>query len=412
MGFLKVLCSALLVCSTLSLTSCMNSGAFTAAQQPGAASSPTGNSAVSSAASSQILYVAHTQTIGTYVVDPASGSITQIGSDVTVQNTASPGAGPLNVTVSPNDRFLFVNSFDTSGNPLLGIFATDGHGVPQLPAIQTVNLAPFEQFSFAPNGKWAYSLIQTTDESTQMTSAIIHQWSIDPATGKLSNTGRQVSDPPAQFSNYSINGTVLGGTVLLSSSEHSIDGFDDVGYLGHSIDPETGALGSPAKFYGVGRAWGDFQTTAFGSKYIATFFNGQEQRLPENTYISILTEDAVPLFRCSSAMSDACLNPADNSGSIEFDRSGNFLFVNDVVRHQIRVLQIDAEHSVLRDTGNAIPFMGELFFSPDDSLVFAISDGDALVHVFSFDKSSGALMAKGSPTALPIPSEIVPSTRN
>ncbi|HKR32519.1 MAG TPA: hypothetical protein VJT08_18705 [Terriglobales bacterium] len=386
----------------------MNSGAFTAAQQPGAASSPTGNSAVSSAASSQILYVAHTQTIGTYVVDPASGSITQIGSDVTVQNTASPGAGPLNVTVSPNDRFLFVNLYDTSGNPFLGIFATDGHGVPQLPAIQTVKLAPFEQFSFDPNGRWAYSLIQTTDESTQMTSAVIHQWSIDPATGKLTETGMQVSDPPAQFSNYAIGSVVLGGTVLLSSSDRSIDGFDDVGYLSHSIDPETGALGPATKFFGFSWQWGEVARIALSSQYVAKFFDGMG---PDDTSICVAP------MQTSTAAPGNCFGLADEQnngdGLMQFDPSGNFLFVHDVITSRIRVLQLDAHNNLLRDTGSFIPVTtGEqVTFSPDDSLVYAVPDADAHLHVFGFDKSSGALTPKGSPTALPLPFVLVSSAR-
>jgi 6-phosphogluconolactonase (cycloisomerase 2 family) len=127
------------------------------------------------------------------------------------------------------------------------------------------------------------------------------------------------------------------------------------------------------------------------------------------TYIDVVPTQntAAAPIHCTSAMSDACLN----AGDIQFDASGNFLFVSDVINHRIRVLQIDANNKMLRDTGSAIPFTGALFFSPDDSLVFAIPDTDTQVHVFSFDQSSGGLTPKGSPIAPPVPFSLVASIR-
>lgn len=85
------------------------------------ANSTTPNSVPLSSAAREIVYVTHSQTIGTYLVDPASGSMTQAGTDITVQDVASPGAGALNVTASPDGRFLYVILFDANGNPSMGV---------------------------------------------------------------------------------------------------------------------------------------------------------------------------------------------------------------------------------------------------------------------------------------------------
>lgn len=111
-------------------------------------------------------------------------------------------------------------------------------------------------------------------------------------------------------------------------------------------------------------------------------------------------------------MTDACFNISSDSGNMQFDPTGNFLFVQDAVLNRIRVLQVEAGQKVLRDTGSAIPFTGSLFFSPNGALVFAVSSADRQVHLFSFDKSSGALTPKGSPTSFSIPFLLVSSTRN
>jgi 6-phosphogluconolactonase (cycloisomerase 2 family) len=170
--------------------------------------------------------------------------------------------------------------------------------------------------------------------------------------------------------------------------------------LRHAIDPQNWE-------------WGDADVTTIGAKYVANYFNGLDERVPAMTYVDILPVQnaSAPLIHCTSTMSDACLN----AGDLHFDHSGDYLFVTDVVLHRIRVLRVDPAAALLRDTGSFIPCSSDapqMFFGPDDRLVYAIPDADAAVHIFGFDPASGSLTSLGAPVPFAVPYALIPAARN
>lgn len=396
----KLFGSSLLLCFTLSLTACMTSSGTAGAPTPATVTPQ-----------QEVVYVAHPQSIGTYTVDPSTGNLTQVAADVDV-GFGSPQAGPLEFTVSSDGHFLYLQTSDATGAEQLVVLSTDARGVPQMPSVQTVDLPAFSQVTFDPNGKWAYVLTPTFDESTQAGSAVIDQWSVDPGTGKLSDTGVHVSDPPVPFSNYALNGTVQRGSAVVSSAFQSVDGFSQLAFLSHAVDPQTGAPSTGTTFVGRGWEWGDDDVTAINDKYVVNFFNGLEDRFPGMTYIDVFSTQ-VPssaLIHCTSTMTDACLNAGNQ---LQFDAAGDFLVVDDVVNQRIRLLAIDAANKVLRDTGSSLPADNglQLIFSPDDAFAFGLSGPGgppAQIQVYAFDKSTGSLTAKGSPLITDVPFTVVP----
>jgi hypothetical protein len=139
----------------------------------------------------QILYVVHAQTVGTFIVDPHTGSVTAAGPDVVVAAVPSHEA-PISTVAAPDGRFLYVVwPFDPSLPQHLSVFSTDAHGVPQTPPVQTLDLPPAGfgyGFAIDPGGRFAY-LVQNTSDADEVASATIRVLSIDPASGRLTDTG-------------------------------------------------------------------------------------------------------------------------------------------------------------------------------------------------------------------------------
>ncbi|HZR28181.1 MAG TPA: hypothetical protein VFA71_05325, partial [Terriglobales bacterium] len=66
-------------------------------------------------------------------------------------------------------------------------------------------------------------------------------------------------------------------------------------------------------------------------------------------------------------------------------------------------------------TGGFIPFTADspqVYFSPDNRLVYAVPDKDAQVHVYGFDPATGALKAMGAPAPFTVPYGLFPARRN
>lgn len=393
----------------LSLSSC--SRGFSAANQPTTTlASPQQQQAV------QVLYVAQRQTVSTYTINASDGSMDLV-STVQVASSFSPGFGPMQVFAPPN-HFLYVHWMDSAGNAHLSVFTTGSRGVPQTPSVQTVDLAAGAEVSFDPAGRFGYSMVAQSVPAQQpfdsAASTTIHQWTIDPQTGRLSDDGNQAQEPVVSdgFYSFAIVGPIASGNaVILRWDTSNIRAGSSVGYVMHSVNADTGALEPRQALFGI--AWGssDVHQLALSPKYVAHLFDTEEQHLPDFTGIEILStsDTSSPLIDCRSTMSDACLNAND----IFFDPSGNFLFVSDPVKKSIRVMQVDATAKMLRDTGTSIPFTSDggpfLQFSADAKLVFSFANG--ALQVMQFNAASGALTPIGAPAPLAVPFALTSTER-
>jgi len=383
----------------LSLTGCGSTGTA----NPGNPS--VGNPGTPSAQGTQILYVSHAQTVGTFTVDPQTGTVQPAGPDVVVASNPSSSEGTVTSVTSPNGHALYVSWNDAAGAAHISVFATDAHGVPQQPPLQTLDMPG--QLAIHPSGRFAY-LVQSKSVM-EVASATLRVLSVDPATGKLSDTGMSGSDPQYPFGDVSLYAVSRDGSVLYTQGITSFDGEASLDYIRHSIDSNTGSLGQAAVFFSHGWNWGDLNVSAVGARYTANLFDAFDERIPQVTFIDVQSlQDPTMSIHCTSAMLDACLS----AGDVRFDPSGDFLLVTDVVTNRLRVLHVDASAKVLRDTGSAIPISipnPQLWFSPDTSLLYAVLGADATVHIFRFDSTSGSLTAIGQALTFSIPFQLTPA---
>ena len=207
MGPIKVLCSALFVCLTLSLTSCMNSPAYTAAQQPQAASSPTSNSSPSSnpptstnpttpPATVASIYVPTSGTTGLgttgYNIDGNSGHLRKIG-DFAID-------GLSGYTSDPQHRIYIRNggpSMCDRGNctqdtVLSTVVRNTATGMLSVGMNNVVVAKQFNGVAIVPSAKFAYAveLVQPDDPTTYR----IRGFRIDQTSGTL--TQIDIGDVP------------------------------------------------------------------------------------------------------------------------------------------------------------------------------------------------------------------------
>ncbi|HZR29193.1 MAG TPA: hypothetical protein VFA71_10445, partial [Terriglobales bacterium] len=360
MGLRKLVWVLVVVCSSLFLSSCGTDTQNTAKQQqsppavtvtptPTPIPTPTPTPTPPPAQPQQIVYITHQQTVSTYLVDGGTGSMNFAGPDIQMSSPPPKGFFPA-IFPTTDDHFIYVTWTDARYGQHISVFATDRQGIPQAPAVQTVDISGLGLFAINPSGKFAYLFQSVSDGGDgEIGSGVIHLWSVDPATGELADTGMQVKEPQFTFgsvSPYRISGD---GNTLYTVGIVSFDGFGYTDYLQHSLDPQSGAVGPSQQFYTADWEWGDTDVTTIGKKYVANYFNALSWRVPQMTYIDVVPvqDTSTASIHCTSTMTDACLN----AGNVRFDVSGDFLFVTDVVLKQIRVLKVDATAKTLHDTG-------------------------------------------------------------
>jgi len=381
----------------LVLSSC--GGGFTAAERH----------APAMADAQQLLYLVGQQAVSTYSVNPDDGDLALVS---TVEVSSTPLRYGVTVFPSLNDRFLDLYSYDAANNQHISVFATDAHGAPRAPAIQTIDVPYWGQLAIPPEGKVAYMVEPTLDHRVFIGGgATIHLWPIDAATGRFSDTAAEVNDPAYPEGYVSLYRVSADGSVLYTQAAFGWCCVTFVSYLKHEMNFETGILGKPSDVYSYVELYQDAVTV--GDKNVAVF---SDSFLPSHRWLSVssLQDSSVAPIYCYAAMSDACIL----AGDLQFDPSENFLFVTDLVRNSVRVLHIDNASHKLVDTGSSIPFTSDpprLLFSEDAKLVYFISYYAAAketeIDVFRFDSSSGALLPIGTSTRLPGLYGVVPAMR-
>ena len=348
------------------------------------------NVATSDEPSSQLLYVIGNGVVSTYVVD-TNLAFTSVGQPVTLI-----AAGSLVQFVpAPNGDFLYVLWSDARNQQHLSVYATDASGIPQTPAVQTLDAPSLYQINIHRSARFVY-MMQVSASGAEYISEV-RLFYVNPSDGKLREDPRiQGRYGPFDAWPASLYGFSADGTKIYLSRQNSQQLF----YEQRTLNTRTGTVGPDVVLYQPAAGPLDSDTLVIGNRVMV-----DEHRNPEAPgYIDVLPLVPRPrrhLFRCAASMLALC----ETSTNVQIDPSGKYLFLTAPLTQQVHAVRIDLNAKKVEDTGNSIPMTAEtpgFAFSPDGKLVYAVLASDSSVHVYSFDSTSGQLTDGGS--ALPIPS--------
>jgi hypothetical protein len=129
--------------------------------------------------SSQVLYVIENGTVSTYSVDKNALTFTSLGPPVNLIPTGS----LVQFVPAPHDEFLYVLWSDAANQQHPSVFATDTSGIPQAPALQTVDAPSLYQFNIHRSARFAY-MVQVSALNAEYTSTV-RLFHVNSADGKL-----------------------------------------------------------------------------------------------------------------------------------------------------------------------------------------------------------------------------------
>jgi hypothetical protein len=333
---------------------------------------------------SQILYVIGNGAVSTYSVDGNALTFTSLGQPVNLILSGS----LVQFVPAPNDNFLYVLWSDAGNQQHLSVYATDASGIPQTPAVQTLDAPSLSQFNIHRSARFAY-VTQVSNLGSEYTSTV-RLFHINPADGKLREDPKcQGSYGPYPILPASLYGFSADGTKIYLSRENSQGPF----YEQRSLNTNNGTVGSDVLLYQPANGSINSDMLVIGTEVML-----DEHRAPRATgYIDILPLIPNPrhhLFRCTASMLTAC----ESATNVQIDPTGKYLFLTDPPTQQVHVAWIDAKN--IEDTGNSIPMTAQtpgFAFSPDGGLVYAILASDSSLHVYSFNSASGQLVGGSTP---------------
>jgi len=339
--------------------------------------------------SSQLLYVIGNGVVSTYAVD-TNLAFTSVGQPVTLIASGS----LVQFVPAPNGDFLYELWSDARNQQHLSVYATDASGVPQTPAVQTVDAPSLYQFNIHRSARFVY-MMQVSASGTEYTSAV-RLFYVNPTDGKLSEDPKiQGRYGPSDAWPASLYGFSADGTKIYLSRQSAQQLF----YEQRTLNTRTGTVGPDVVLYEPAAGALDSDTLVIGPRVMV-----DEHRAPGIGYLDVLPLIPRPrrhLFRCAASMLALC----ETSTNVQIDPSGKYLFLTAPLTQQVHVARIELSAKKVEDTGNSIPMTAEtpgFAFSPDGKLVYAVLASDSSVHVYSFDSASGQL-TDGSST-LPIAS--------
>ena len=349
--------------------------------------------------SSEVLYVIGNGVVSTYAVD-TNLAFTSVGQPVTLIETGS----LVQFVPAPNGDFLYVLWSDARNQQHLSVYATDASGIPQTPAVQTVDAPSLYQINIHRSARFVY-MMQVSASGSGYTSAV-RLFYVNPADGKLSEDPKiQGRYGPFDAWPASLYGFSADGTKIYLSRQNSQDLF----YEQRTLNTRTGTVGPDVVLYQPGGGGLSSDMLVIGPKVMV-----DEHRNPETPgYIDVLPLVPRPrrhLFRCTASMLALC----ETATNVQIDPSGKYLFLTTPLTQQVHVARIELNAKKVEDTGNSIPMTAEtpgFAFSPNGKLVYAELAIDSSIHVYSFDSDSGRLTDGGSPVPIAGTSGFCPSVR-
>lgn len=353
-------------------------------------------SARPASSSTEVAYLLVGSTIQTYNVDRATGNPTEEGSGVMIDSVSNTVVLP-----SSDDHFLYVTGNDSGGIEWLWVYATDNTGVPQLPAVQALNLTDgtFNTYDFviSPNGTQAYAA-ESMYNSNYFLIAKVAGFTINPTTGMVTKVGTAWSykqngpcllTAEAFFQTYAFS---PAGNVLYDDWECNYPyANNSANYYRRYVNSSTGALGPDNLIF----IWGDGNE---GQDVVnITPANLVYFSIPNNTSyggasVNFYTTGGKSEFSCTASMLEAC-----GYGLWNFlDPAGRFDLI-EIAPDLTEITKIETASKQLVSTNNYI--QGQfLAFSPDEALIYMQQYDQSnpwLYPIYVFNPSTGAVSYTG-----------------
>jgi hypothetical protein len=350
--------------------------------------------------SSQLLYVIRNGVVSTYTLDTVTRALTSVGQPVTL----IPEGSLVQFVPAPNGNFLYLLWSDAGNHQHLSVYATDTSGIPQIPAVQTLDAPSLYQFNIHRSARFVY-MLQVSASGARYTSAV-RLFYVNPADGKLREDPKiQGVYGPDDVWPASLYGLSADGTKIYLSRQGSQELF----YEQRSLNTQTGTVGADVVLYqpaagGLGSDMLVIGTQVMVDEHRAHGVAGYIDVLP------LVPRPRRHLFRCTALMLAAC----ETSTNVQTDPSGKYLFLTDPPTQKIHIARIDLNARKLEDRGNFIPMTAEtpgFAFNPDGTLVYAVLVSDSSIHVYSFNPVSGQLIDGGSPLPIASNSGFCPAVR-
>jgi Lactonase, 7-bladed beta-propeller len=366
--------TVLLLAAASALLSCQGLGHNSAPPD----SSPLGK------ATSQVLYLVGDGTISTYAVDANALTFSAVGNPVNLVP-----AGSLLQFVPASNQFIYVLWSDVTGQQHLSVYATDSSGVPQTPAVQTLDASALYQFNIDPTAHFVY-MMQISNSAAGYSSTV-HLFHVDAMNGTLlEDTSLQGVYGPFTLCPALLYGFSADGKELYLNRQDLQGPF----YEQRELNSQTGSVGPDVILYQPAGGWSGSNMLVIGKRLMANQYRspggvGSIDVLP---LVPNAQED---LFCCTRSMLNAC----ETAANVQIDPSGNYFFLSDPASQKIHVAKIALDEKRLDDTGSFIPMTAQIpgfAFSPDGTLVYGILASDMSVHVYSFNPATGQLAGGGS----------------
>jgi len=356
-----------------------------------------GATTASPSSGTEVAYLLDGSTVHTYDIDRSTGNPTEQGSGVTIDSVSNTVFLP-----SSNDHFIYVTGYDTSNVEWLWVYATDSTGVPQLPAVQALNLTDggltTYDFVINTNGTLAYAA-ESMYTAQYYALAKISKFDVDPTTGIVTKASKPAAtypkngpcSPPAEAIFY-VYGFNPGGTELYDVWDCNYPyANDSANYYKRSINPTTGVLGPDKQFF----SWLDQnegQDVVNITPSSLVYFS-----IPNNTSYGMNSVNVYSLagqlqFSCTASMLEAC-----GYGLWNFvDPAGKFDLL-EVAYDLTDITTIDRAAKKLVDTDNYVPgtFIG---FALDDALIYtqqANVSNPWVYPIYVFNPNTGAVTYTG-----------------
>jgi hypothetical protein len=353
--------------------------------------------AVKASSGVEVAYLLAGSTLYTYDVDRTTGNPTEEGSGVALDSVS-------NTVIIPaaNDHFIYITGNDSSSVEWLWVYATDDTGVPQVPAVQSLNLTDggFTTYDFviSSDGKLAYAA-ESMYNAQFYTLAKIAKFAIDPATGIATKSAKAAAI-------YKPDGPCL----LTASTFFYVYGFNPAGrvlydywdcdypfsnlsanYYERPVNPTTGALGQEKQIF----SWADGnegQDVVNITPNSIVYFSIPNATSYGTNSVNVYSLSGAAEFSCTGAMLEAC-----GYGTWNYvDPLGKFDLV-EIAPDVSEVTKIETAAKKLADTKNYVQgaFLG---FSPDDALIYTQQENQTnpwLYPIYVFDPDTGAVTYTG-----------------
>jgi hypothetical protein len=284
------------------------------------------------------------------------------------------------------------------------VYATDGNGVPKMPATEVLNANAVYSLEIDPKANFAY-LVYAYPSGTYNTLYEIERFVVDPGTGKISQPQIEAKyrlSNGAEGTTYcglSILGFNPAGSKLYDEVACGAHGGNNATYYERTLNLQTGALGPDTQIYSWSNGTEGYESVSFIANLMFDFVspNNYQQGVNSLNIYPVVTNTSNPLVQCTAQMLEAC---GYGSGAA-IHPSGKYVFMA-ISPDSAQIDQVDLSQKKIVDTGNFIPYrFGQ--FSPDGTVVYGIYNPGPgyYIEIFGFNAATSAVTTAGFYISVP-----------